>query len=175
MAFVYAYSMDGEGTNVIKDYSLDTVANYKTGAGTNDMKKGDLVFLTAGLLRRAIATTGTGTALGVIEGGEFLGLVGQGQPYAATNASFTSVALNTTKNPNGVGKVRADKSSCVYKVPVNQAGAIQTCTNTQVGTTFNIILDAAGNQSVDLNLSTAAHVKVVDYTPDGKSVFVTLV
>jgi hypothetical protein len=50
----------------IKDYAFDTVANYKVtaGAGTNDMKKGDLVFLSSGLVRRAVAATATGTSFG---------------------------------------------------------------------------------------------------------------
>jgi hypothetical protein len=50
MAFQYAYALDGSSTSNIKDYALDTAANYKSGAGTNDLKKGDLVVLAAGLV-----------------------------------------------------------------------------------------------------------------------------
>lgn len=171
MAFQFAYSLNGDGANVVKDYSLDTAGNY----GAGGVKKQDLVFLSGGLLRKVQAATATGTALGVLEGGEFTGLVAQGQPYAATNSSFNASATNTTKNPNGIGKVRLDKSAAVYKVPVRQAGAVVTATNDHIGSNYNIILDANNDQQVDLNLQTAAHVRVVDYTPDGKFVFVTLV
>jgi hypothetical protein len=170
MAFTFAYDLTGDGTSVGKDFPLDTAGNY----GTGGVKKGDLVFLSSGLLRKAQAATATGTALGVLEGQEFLGLT-QGSPYAAANASFIANAINTTKNPNGVGKVRNNKATSVFKVPVRQAGAVQTATNTHLGSNYNIILDANNDQQVDLNLQTAAHVKIVDYTPDGKYVFVTLV
>lgn len=171
MAFVFAYSLAGEANGVVKDYALDTAGNY----GTGGAKKGDLVFLSSGLLRKTQAATGTGTSLGVLEGQEFMGLVAQGQPYAATNSSFTAQATSTTKYPNGVGKVRADKALAVYKVPVRQAGAVQTATNAHVGSSYNIILDGNNDQQVDLNLQTASHVKIVDFTPDGKFVFVTIV
>jgi hypothetical protein len=174
MAFQYAYSLDGASSSTVKDYALDTATNYKTGAGTNDMKKGDLVFLNAGLVRRATAATATGTSLGVVEGGEFLGIATAGTTYAATNSSFTASSIDTTRNPSGVTKVRIDKAD-IYRVPVNQAGALQTATTTQIGVSFNIILDAAGDQKVDLNLSTVPTVKVIDFTKDGKTVFVTLV
>lgn len=174
MAFQYAYSLDGVANSTVKDYPLDTTANYKTGAGTNDMKKGDLVFLSAGLLRRAIATTATGTSLGIVEGGEFLGLATAGTTYAAAKAGFIDSASDVSRNPNGVGKVRIDKAD-VYRVPVKQAGAVQTATNAHLGVTYNIILDALGDQQVDLNLSTVPTVRVIDRSNDGKTVFVTLV
>lgn len=172
MAFQFAYTLSGNASgSVVKDYALDTAGNY----GTGGVKKGDLVFLSAGLLRKTQAGTATGTSLGVIEGQEFTGLVAQGQPYAAVNSSFTASVTDTTKYPNGVGKVRADKGGVVYKVPVRQAGAVQTATNAHVGSNYNIILDANNDQQVDLNLQTASHVKIVDFTPDGKFVFVTIV
>lgn len=172
MAFQFAYTQSGNAAgSVVKDYALDAAGNY----GTGGVKKGDLVFLSAGLLRKVQAATATGTSIGVIEGQEFTGLVAQGQPYAATNSSFTAGVTDTIKNPNGVGKVRIDKSASIYKVPVRQAGATQTATNAHIGSNYNIILDANNDQQVDLNLQTAAHVKVVDFTPDGKYVFVSLV
>jgi hypothetical protein len=169
MAFMFAYTLNGDGAGVLKDYPLDTTANYKTGAGTNDLKKGDLVFLSSGLLRRATAATATGLGIGVIEGGEFTGLAGA--PYTAVNASQTAQVINTSKNPNGVGKVRSDKTASVYKIPVNSGVA----TNANIGLSYQIILDAAGDQKADLTLTTIPVVKVMDYTPDGKFVFVTLV
>jgi hypothetical protein len=172
MAFVYAYSLDGDGAGVVKDYPLDTLANYQNGTGTNGVKKGDLVFLNAGLLRRVATGTASGSAIGVCEGGEFTGLVAQGQPYAAANSSFNANSINTTKNPNGVGKVRNDKISMVFKVPVKSG---QTAANANIGVAYGIYTDAAGDQTVDLTNTTTTHVKVLDYTPDGKSVFVTLV
>ena len=172
MAFVYAYSINGNHAEPISDFPLDTVTNYKTSVGTNNAKKGDLVFQSSGLLRRAIATTGA--SLGVLEGQEFTGLIASGQPYAATKASFLDEASNTTLNPNGVGKVRTSKQA-VYKVAVNTAGAVDLATNAHLGGSYTIALDAAGDQTVDLNTTTNACVKVVDFTPDGKHVFVTLV
>ena len=169
MAFVFAYSLDGNHANIIKDYPFDTLANYKTGAGTNGAKKGDLVFLNAGKLRRNVVTTGA--ALGVLEGQEFTGLVAQGQPYAATNSSFTAESVATTKYVDGVGKVRIDKSS-VYRVPV-KTGATASVAN--IGGSYAISLDAAGDQSVDIAVTTTPAVKVLDITPDGKTLFVTLV
>lgn len=172
MAFVYAYSLDGDGTNVVKDYSLDTVSNYQNGTGTNGVTKGDLVFLSGGLLRRAAVATVSGTAIGVLEGQEFIGLVAQGQPYAATNSSFTASSIDTTKNPNGVGKVRVDKSSIVFRVPLKSG---QTAANSNIGVAYGISVDASGDQTVDTTNTTTTHVKVIDYTKDGKSVFVQLV
>lgn len=172
MAFRFAYSLDGNHANIIKDFPLDTAANYKTGAGTNDVKKGDLVFQSGGLLRRNVVTTGA--ALGVLEGGEFTGLVASGQPYAAAKSSFTDKATDLAQSPNGVGKVRIDKSS-VYRVPVAQTGAVQTATNAHLGTSYAIYLDAAGDQTVNLNVTTTPAVKVVDRSADGKTLFVTLV
>lgn len=168
MAFQHAYSLAGDSTTVVKDYPLDTTANY----GTGGVKKGDLVFLSSGKLRKVLAATATGTSLGVLEGQEFLGLVAQGQPFAATNASFTADATNATKNPNGVGKVRPDKAIAVYKVPVKSG---QSALPANIGMSYNIFVDANGDQQADLSLVTVPHVKIVDYTPDGKFVFVTLV
>ena len=172
MAFVFAYSLDGNHANPISDFPLDTATNYKTSAGTNGVTKGDLVFQSGGLLRRSIATTGA--ALGVLEGPDFTGLIASGQPYAASKASFLDEASNTTLNPNGVGKVRTSKQS-VYRVPVNTAGAVDLATNAHIGGKYAIALDAKGDQTVDLNTTTTPAVKVEDFTPDGKFVYVTLV
>lgn len=171
MAFQFAYTLAGDSGIALKDLPLDTVANYKTGAGTNDMKKGDLVFQSAGLLRRAVATTGA--AVGVVDGGGFTGLVAQGQPYAATNASYTADITNTGLNPNGIAKVRVDKS-VVYRVPVQQTGTL-AATNAHLGQSYTIALDANGDQTVDLDVQTTPCVKVIDRSADGKTVFVTLI
>ena len=168
MAFQFAYTLDGEAASPVKDFALDTAGNY----GTGGVKKGDLVFLSGGLVRKVQAATVANSGLGVIEGQEFLGLVAPGQPYAATNTSFTAQAINTTKNPNGVGKVRADKSSVVYKVPVKSG---QTAATANVGTAYGIAVDATTqDQSVDLTVTATAQAKVIDYTTDGKFVYVTL-
>jgi hypothetical protein len=168
MAFIFAYSLDGDGAIAVKDFPVDTAANYKLAAGTNDQKKGDLVFQSAGLVRRSVVTTGV--ALGVTEGGAFTGLVSAGQPYAATNASQTAEIANLAYNPNGIAKVRIDKSS-VYRVPV-KAG--QTATNANLGVSYAIFLDAAGDQTVDIATVTTPAVKVLDRSMDGKTLFVTL-
>jgi uncharacterized membrane protein len=168
MAFQFAYTLDGEAASPVKDFALDSAANY----GTGGVKKGDLVFLSGGLVRKVQAATVANSGLGVIEGQEFVGLVAPGQPYAATNTSFTAQAINTTKNPNGVGKVRADKSSVVYKVPVKSG---QTAATANVGTAYGIALDGNNDQSVDLTVTATAQAKVIDYTTDGKFVYVTLI
>lgn len=165
MAFVFAYSLDGNYANIIKDFPLDTAANFPVA----DQKKGTLVNQTAGLLRKMGAASGT--SVGVLEGGEFTGLAGA--PYAATNSSFTAEHIATTKFVNGVGKVRIDKSS-VYRVPVYQTGAVVTATAAHIGGSYAINL-ATGDQQVDLNVTATPSVKVVDRTPDGKTVFVTLI
>ena len=109
MAFEFAYSLNGNLAPVVKDLPLDTLTNYQNGTGTNGVKRGDLVFLNNGLVRRTGATTGQ--AVGVVQGKEFMGLVAQGQEYAAANSSFTAEALNTTKYPNGVVKVNMDNDT----------------------------------------------------------------
>lgn len=167
MAFQFAYALNGDGTGVVKDYPLDTVGNY--GATP---KKGDLVFLSAGKLRKVVAATPSGSAIGNLEGQEFLGLVAQGQPYAATNSSFIANATDATKNPNGVGKVRQDKTASVYKV---NAKAATTIGAANIGVAYGIAVDGNGDQSIDTANTTTTHVRVIDYTPDGLYAFVTLV
>lgn len=170
MAFVFAYSLNGEPASNIMDFPLDTLSNYQNGTGTNGVTKGDLVFLKTGLVERAGATTTTAPA-GVVEGTEFMGLVAQGQPYAATNSSFIASALNTTVYPNGVVKLRVDASS-VYEAPL-VAG--QTATNANLGVAYGIACDANGNQHVDTTNTTDTLVKVVALNPaDNTKVFVTL-
>lgn len=168
MAFEFAYTTDGTSVGIVKDFPLDTLENYKNGTGTNGVKKGDLVVLNNGLVRRADAKATA--ALGVVEGTEFTGLVAQGQPYAATNSSFTAEAIDKTKYPNGVVKVRYH-ANAVYRVPV-KAG--QTATNANIGNLYGIATDASGNQTVDLTSTTNTVVKVIDVSKDGKTVFVTL-
>jgi hypothetical protein len=168
MAFVFAYSLDGDNGKPVTDLPLDTAANYKT-SGTNGVTKGDLVFQSGGLLRRNGATTGT--AIGVLEDTEFTGLIAQGQPYAATNSSFTASATNTATFPNGIGKVRLDKSN-VYRVPVKSGS---TATNANIGVSYAISVDATGDQTVDIATTTTPAVTVRERSADGKFVFVTLV
>lgn len=165
--FEFAYSLDGNNAVPVVDLALDTAANYKT-AGTNGVTKGDLVFLNAGLLRRTNDAV-TPKASGVLEGTEFVGLVAQGQPYAATNASLTASAIGA-QFPNGVGKVRRDISA-VYRVALVTG---QTATNANIGASYGIAVDAAGNQVVDLTEATNLLVKVEGISKDGKKVFVTI-
>lgn len=167
MAFQFVYNLQGDGNNVVKDFPMDTLANFPLA----DQKKGTLVNQVSGLLRKVGAAGGAG--IGVFEGGEFTGLVAQGQPYAAVNSSFTAEATNTGKNPNGVGKVRIDKNS-VYKVPVYQTGAVVTATNAHLGGSYALNL-SSGDQQVDLNVTATPSVKVLDRSVDGKFVFVTLI
>jgi copper(I)-binding protein len=106
-----------------------------------------------------------------MDGGEFTGLAGS--PYTATNASFTASATDTTKYPNGIGKVRMDKAA-VYKVPVSQASGVVTATTANIGLSYAILVNT-NDQQVDLNTTTTPSVKVIDFSKDGKFVFVTLV
>lgn len=170
MAFVFAYSLDGEGAGTITDQALDTATNYKNGVGTNGVTKGDLVFQAAGLVKRTI-NAATPKAIGVVEGTEFLGLVAAGQPYAAAAASFTAQSQNTTLYPNGVVKVRRDPSS-VYKIAI-KTGSTATVANR--GIAYGISQDAAGDQTLDITNVTNIIAKIEDITADGKFAFVTLI
>jgi hypothetical protein len=168
MAFMFAYTLDGDGADIVKDYPLDTVGNFPLAKQT----KGTLVKLVSGLLQPVGAAGGAG--VGVMEGTEFTGLVASGQPYAATNASATAYSINATRNPNGVGKVRIDKAAMVFKVPVRQAGAVQTATNANIGVGYAILLNG-NDQQIDLNTTTTPSLTVIDYSADGKYVFGTLI
>jgi hypothetical protein len=169
MSLEFAYSLDGSAVSNIKDFALDTAANYKAAGGTNDVKKGDLIYLdaTTGLVRRTGATTNK--AIGVLEGTEFLGLVASGQPFAATNASLTASAVDTTRYPSGVAKIRTESDS-VYRIPVNTG----TVTNANLGKAYGVILDAAGDQKLDTSNVTQTVLKVIDFSKDGKTAFVMM-
>lgn len=169
MAFEFVYNLEGDTDSAVMDYPLDTLANYQNAVGTNGVTKGDLVVITAGLLKR-VKDVVTPKASGVLEGTEFVGLVAQGQPYAATNTSFTASAVNSTLFPNGVGKIRREPQS-VFRVPV-KAG--QTAANANIGGSYGIFQDAAGDQTIDLTSVTNVLVKVEGFTPDGKKVYVTI-
>ena len=169
MGFSFAYAL-GSVTSEVRDYPLDTLTNYQNGVGTNGPKQGDLVFLASGLLKRT-KDAATPKAIGVLEGVEFLGLVAAGQPYAATDASITADAINKTKNPNGVGKVRIYEN-VVYSVPVKSG---QTLTTANIGVAYGIFQDAAGDQTLDTTNTTNVIAKVVDFSKDGKTAFVTIV
>ena len=165
MAFQMAYSLDGSGISSIQDFALDTVANYQASAGTNGYKKGDLVALNAsGKVIRANAASAK--AIGVVEGFEFLGLVAQGQPYAATRASFNDSAQDTTKYPNGIVKVRVETDT-VYRLPYTGGTPV-------VGTAYAIVLDAAGDQKLNTGSVANPLVKVVDVDTATGNAFVTM-
>ena len=168
MGFSFAYAL-GSATSEVRDYPLDTLTNYKNGVGTNGPTQGDLVFLEAGKLQRTINETGA-KGIGVLEGVEFLGLVAQGQPYAATDASITADAIDKTKNPNGVGKVRIYEN-VVFSVPVKDG---QTASTANVGVAYGVSQDATGAQTLDLTNTTNTVATVVDYSKDGKVAFVTI-
>lgn len=173
MAFIMAYSMTGDLASPIKDLPLDTNTNYLNGAsGVTAPKKGDLVMMTAsGLVKRCKAgAIGAGNAIiGVLESKEFMGLVAQGQPNAAVNSSFASEALNTTKFPNGVGKVRMDKQ-VVYKVALKAAAA-----DPVLNLAYGIAVDGTtGDQTVDTADTTNTYVTIVDYDATSKMCWVTL-
>lgn len=162
MSLEFAYSLNSEQAGVIKDFQLDTLANYKT-AGTNGVTKGDAVQIVSGLVRRAAAAANP-KAFGVVEGVEFTGLA-QGGVYAATNASQTASAGTSA---NGIVKVRVDSES-VYRIPVNTGATVV------VGGSYDIILDAAGDQKIAATTANA-QVKVIDtVTKNGVAyAFVTL-
>lgn len=156
MAFEFMYTLANTTAPNVNDLPLDTLTNYQNTTGTNGVKRGDLVFIdaTSGLVKRSKAGAGI-LATGVLEGSEFMGLVGAGQPYAATQASFTAEALNTTKFPNGVGKVNVDKTS-VYRVPSSAA-----VTPAHIGKVYGILNGGTGDQTVNLADTTNTAVKVI--------------
>jgi hypothetical protein len=59
----------------------------------------------------------------------------------------------------------------VYRVAVNTG---QTATNANLGLSYAIAIDAAGNQTVDILTATTPAVKVIERSADGKKLFVTL-
>lgn len=169
MAFVFAYSLGADNATSVVDLPLDTLANYKNTAGTNGVTKGDLVFIdaTSGLVKRVLQAAGA-VAHGVLEGTEFTGLA-VGNKYEATNSSYTSEQFSG-KFPNGVGKIRRGDFN-VYKAPV-KAGTTATAAN--IGKKYALAIDAAGDQTVDVATVTNGVVEVVNFTADGKFVFVKL-
>jgi len=170
MAFVFAYAKSGGGASgVVNDAPLDTEVNYKNGVGTNSATKGDLVFRSSGLLRRSKDGTTPPTPYGVLEDIEFTGLVPSG-PYAPSRASFNAAVTDSTLYPNGMAKVRTSANS-VYRVAVKSG---QTAANANIGGTYGISQDAAGDQTVDLTNTTNAQVTVDAISPDGKYVYVLL-
>lgn len=183
MAFEYAYSLDASAVSNIKDFPLDTTGTASTGfnigftgltggATAYYPRKGDLVFLNAGLLRKSYNLVSP-KANGVIEGFEFTGL-GQGptgsQPfdYSAKNASFTADVTSTTKYANGLAKVRVETDS-VYRVPL-KAG--QTATVAMIGGSYGIFTDTiTGDQTVDNTQTVNVVVKIVDVDLKTNNVF----
>ena len=164
MSFIFAYTLDGDSTGVVKDYPLDTIGNFPV-AG---QLKGTLVKLASGLLQRCgTGAAGTG-GIGVMEGIEFTGLIAQGQPYAAKNTSFTASITDTTRYANGMGKVRIDKTSAVYKVKASAA-----VTNSHVGGKYGITLTGT-DQIVNLADTTNQAVTVVDIDIPNQSLYVTI-
>lgn len=123
----FAYSLDG-GIGIIKDYAASS------GYSASVAKKGELVEISA-TTGNPVKLTGTSTVChGVIEGSEFVGLVAQGQPYAATNASKTASA---TANANGTLKVRIGKEA-VYRIPAG------TVTAAHIGQAVGVDANQAG-------------------------------
>lgn len=176
MAFEFAYALDGSSVSTVKDFPLDTVgtssAGYNVGiANTTKPRRGDCVFLVAGKMRKQYDVA-TPKPVGVIEGFEFTGLADTGL-YAATNASITADAVNTTKFPNGVAKVRVESDS-VYRISPKTG---QTVTAAMIGGSYNIFVDTANNndQQIDTTLSTNACVKVVDVDLAKNKLFVMMV
>lgn len=174
----FAYSLDGSDVMEIKDYPLDTwataAAGYNTGIAGNSAapKKGDLVYLSSGKLRRCADAAGQ-KPLGIIEGFEFTGLGGAATSVypidnSASNASFIASVTDATKYPNGVGKVRT-ANSAVYRIPGAAVGAAN------VGVAYGITIAANGDQSIDLTDTVNTVVKVIDYSKDGKTAYVVAV
>lgn len=164
MAFLFAYTLTGDSANVIKDVPVDTAGNFAVA----NRKKGTLVKMVAGLAQAA----GTGAAgvggIGVMEGEEFTGLIAQGQPYAAKNTSFTASITDTTAFPNGMVKVRMDKTS-VYKVKGSVAAA-----NSHIGGQYGITL-TAGDQTVNIADTTNKVVTVVGVDIPNNWLYVTII
>lgn len=169
MAFSFAKSLDAYPISNIMDFPLDTPTNYIGGVGTQGATKGDLVYLSSGLLRRT-QNVATPKAIGIIEGLEFNGLIAQGQPYAAVNTAQTASVTNSTLYPNGMAKVRVESDS-IYRVPLKSG---QTATNANIGGQYGIAQGASGDQTVDLTQVTNIVVKVVGFSADAKTVFCVL-
>lgn len=148
----FAYSTDG-GMGIVKDYLAS--ASYSAAIA----KKGEFVDLDAsGFPRKASGTTTLIT--GIVEAIEFTGLVAQGQPHAATNASRTAQASGAA---NGVLKVRLGKE-VVYRLPRGNATA------THIG--LAVGLDA--NHAV-ATAAVGKPLRIVDVNVEEGFAFVTLI
>jgi hypothetical protein len=93
-----------------------------------------------------------------------------------TTASSQTIAVYAALNPKfpfGVAKVRVESDS-VYRIPVNQAGTIKTATQAHVGQSFQLVLDSAGDQTLNLNATANGTFKVVDVSKDGKTAYVII-
>jgi hypothetical protein len=176
MALEFARTLDGSDGMQIQDFALDTwavaAAGYNQGITGNSAapKKGDLVYLSAGKLRRCADAAGQ-EPIGIIEGFEFVGLGGPATATnpvdnSAVNAAFTASVTDTTRYPNGVAKVRT-ANNAVYRIPV-----VTTAGLANVGIAYGITVAATGDQSLDLTETTNTVVKVVDYSKDGKTAYV---
>lgn len=147
----FAYSLDG-GIGITKDYAAS--AAYSAAIA----KKGELVEISA-TTGNPVKLTGTSTVCaGIVEGAEFVGLVGQGQPYAATNAS--NIASNTA-NANGTLKVRIGKEA-VYRI------AKGNVTAANIGAAVGVDANQAGATA-----ATGKPLRVIDV--QGDYAFVSLI
>lgn len=154
----FAYSLDG-GIGIVKDFALSA------GYNATVAKKGELVYVDSATGYPVKVVAASTKCTGALEGVEFTGLVAQGQPYAATNASKTA---SVTGAANGIGKVRIGREA-VYRVPV-KSGATLTVAN--IGTTAGVLVDGNGVQTID-TAAVGKPLTIVDISPDGKTAFVT--
>lgn len=179
MALEFAYTLDGTDAMEVKDFPLDTwavaAAGYNAGIAANSAapKKGDLVYLSGGKLRRAADAAGQ-KPVGIIEGFEFVGLGGPATltnpvDNSAANTAFTASVTDTTRYPNGLAKVRT-ANDAVYRIPV-----VTTAGAANVGVAYGITIAATGDQSLDLTDTVNTVLKVVDYAPGGKIAYVVAV
>lgn len=172
----FAYALDAGNASEIKDFPLDswatTAVGYNQGiTGVSAApKKGDLVYLNAGKLRRAYDAASL-KGIGIVEGFEYVGIGGPATganpvDSSVANASFIASVTDATRYPNGIAKVRV-ANQAVYRIPAS--GALS---NANVGVAYGLTVSAAGDQTLDLTETTNTYFKVVDFK--GTTAYVTL-
>lgn len=162
--FEFAYSLDAKANQSVVDLPIDTTANFAQANRT----KGQLVVLVSGLVRQAATGASAVGAIGVLEGEEFTGLVAQGQPYAATNASQTASVTDATAFPNGIAKIRRSKEA-VYRAVGSVAAA-----NAHIGGKYGITTTGAA-QVVNIADTTNQVVEVVEVDIANNILYVKLI
>jgi hypothetical protein len=147
MAFVFAYTLDGDVTSPVLDFAPNSGYTPKKGDVVKLNGSGEVIAGQAGASDTAV--------LGVCEGANFTGLV-SGTPTVSTN------------NPGNLAKVRID-GACVYRIPLKAAASAPV-----VGTKYGTALVSGDFQLDTAVTTTGAIYRTVSYDANTRNVFVQI-